>query len=78
MVGYPQMQPFAEKEILEFLSRPLLAKICTLNKDGSIHVTPLFFGYADGDILLGTHEITRKVRNIKRNQNVTVLIDDGG
>ncbi len=78
MPDYPQMPPLTPEEIRTFLSKPLLAKISTLNKDGSIHIAPLLFGYDDGDILLGTQDITRKVYNIKRNPNVTVLVDEPG
>lgn len=75
MPDYPQMPPLTQDEIEALLSQPLLAKICSLNEDGTIHIAPLLFGYADGEILLGTQEITLKVRNIKQNSNVTVLVD---
>src|ERR1700687_6197828 len=78
MPDYPQMPSLTQDEISLFLGKPLIAKIGTLNKDGSIHIAPLVFLYADGDILLGTQEISRKVNNVKRNPNATVLIDDGG
>ena len=72
---YPQAKPFMEDEVVPFLERPLIAKLCTHNEDGSIHVVPIWFKYEDGDILFGTQELTRKVRNIKRNAQVSVLID---
>ena len=31
--------------------------------------------YQDGQILMATQDVSRKIRNIKRNNNVTVLID---
>ena len=58
-----------------FLGRPLIAKLCTHNKDGTIHIAPIWFNYDSGEILLGTQELTQKVQNIKRNNRVTVLID---
>ena len=76
MSDYPQMPPLTQEEINEFLSQPLLAKICTHNEDGTIHIAPLFFRYEDGDILLGTQAISRKIKNIERNSDVTVLIDN--
>lgn len=75
MADYPQMPPFTNEELESFLNRPLIAKLCTTNEDGTIHTAPLWFGYDNGDILFGTQDITRKVRNIRRNPNVTVLID---
>ena len=75
MTVYPQAKPFTNDEIEPFLNQPLIAKLCTHNQDGSIHIAPLWFKYQNGDILLGTQEVSRKVANIKRNSGVTVLID---
>jgi hypothetical protein len=38
-------------------------------------MAPIFFKYQDGQILMATQEPSRKIRNIKRNNQVTVLID---
>ena len=59
-----------------FLARPLIAKLCTHNKDGAIHIAPIYFKYEDGTVLLGTQEMTQKVHNIRRDNHVTVLIDE--
>jgi PPOX class probable F420-dependent enzyme len=72
---YPQAYPFETDEIKEFLDRPLIAKLCTHNEDGTIHIVPIWYRYVDGEILLGTQEVTRKVRNIKRDNRVTLLVD---
>ena len=73
---YPQMPPFQPEEIPVFLERPILARLGTLNKDGTIHLTPIYFNYVDGDFLLGTQAMSRRVRNIQRNPRVSLLIDD--
>ena len=72
------MPPLTTDELEDFLRKPLLAKISSLNDDGTIHIAPLLFGYEDGDILLGTQNMTRKVYNCRRNRNVTVLVDELG
>lgn len=72
---YPQAHPMLRDEMEAFLAQPLIAKLCTHNEDGTIHVVPIWFKYQDGEILLGTQEITRKVRNIKRDNRVSVLVD---
>jgi hypothetical protein len=38
-------------------------------------MTPIFFKYQNGQILMASQCPSRKVRNIKRNPNVTILID---
>lgn len=76
MSGYPQMPPLTQEELSTFLSQPLIAKLSTHNEDGSIHTVPIWFKYDSGSIIMGTQEITRKVRNIRSNPNVTVMIDN--
>jgi PPOX class probable F420-dependent enzyme len=72
---YPQAHPMAQGEVESFLAQPLIAKLCTHNDDGSIHVVPIWFKYENGEILLGTQEITQKVKNIQRDNRVSVLVD---
>ncbi len=72
---YPQKPPLTEEEMVSFLEEALFARLGTLNEDGTIHITPVYFRYDDGQIIIATQDISRKVRNIKRNNNVTVLID---
>ena len=72
---YPQAFPMTFDEIEEFLELPLIAKLSTHNKDGTIHTVPIWFKYRDGEILLGTQEISQKAQNLKRDSRVTVLVD---
>ena len=73
---YPQAKPFANKDEIEaFLAKPLVAKLCTQNEDGTTHIAPLWFKYENGEFLFGTQEITHKIQNIKRDQRVTILVD---
>jgi PPOX class probable F420-dependent enzyme len=72
---YPQAKPFVEGDQAPFLDEPLIAKLCTHNQDGTIHIAPIYFGTDGDDILLGTQEMTHKVNNIQRDPRVTVLVD---
>lgn len=73
---HPQAPPFANQtEIEAFLTRPLLARLCSHNLDGTIHVAPIYYFYENGELLFGTQELSRKVKNIKRDNRVTVIID---
>jgi nitroimidazol reductase NimA-like FMN-containing flavoprotein (pyridoxamine 5'-phosphate oxidase superfamily) len=49
--------------------------LSTINEDGTPHIAPVFFRYQDGEIHIATQDPSRKIRNIKRNNNVSVLID---
>ncbi len=71
-----QMPPLTEQEVDAFLSKAPVATLCTHNEDGTIHATPIWFKYDRGQILLGTQQDSRRVKNIRQNQNVTLLVDD--
>jgi hypothetical protein len=72
---YPQAYPMTGEEVDNFLALPLIAKLSTKNKDGTIHTVPIWFKYHKKQIFLGTQEISQKVQNIKRDSRVTVLVD---
>ncbi len=74
-VTYPQVPAMTEEELLTFFEKAQFARLATINKDGSVHLAPIFFRYENGQILMATQDPSRKVRNIKRNPNVSVLID---
>ena len=50
-------------------------RICTHNRDGTIHAMPVAYRYLDGKILIMSLINSRKNRNIERNNDVTVLVD---
>ena len=76
MKPYPQKPPLTQDELVAFLSEAPVARMSSLNPDGTIHMAAAYFKYDNGDILIGTQDITHKIRNIKNNPNVTVLIDN--
>ena len=65
-----------EKEEIESLLREAkIARFCCHNNDGTIHATPVWFDYQNGNIIILTPSRSQKARNIKRNENVTILVD---
>ena len=78
MKPYPQKPPFTKDELVAFLNEAPIARLGSMNPDGTIHMAALWFRYKNGDIVIGTQDKTNKVRNIKKNPNVTVLIDVEG
>jgi general stress protein 26 len=76
ITGYPQMPSFTQDEMEIFLSQHRFARLGTINEDGTIHLAPIYFKYGKSEFILGTQNASRRVRNIKRNPNVTLLIDD--
>jgi PPOX class probable F420-dependent enzyme len=76
MKPYPQMPPLTQDELVAFLNEAPVARLSSINPDGTIHIAAVYFKYDNGDILIGTQDVTHKARNIKRNPNVTLLIDN--
>ena len=73
---YPQMPPLTQEETETFLKEGHLAKLGSFNDDGTIYLAPAYYAYEGGEILLGTQMVSRKVKNVRRNHSVTVLIDN--
>ena len=76
MKVYPQKPPFTQDELTAFLNEAPIARLSSMNANGTIHIAPVYFKYDHGDIIMGTQDGTHKVRNIKRNPKVTLLIDN--
>ena len=66
---------FTKPELEQFLSKRLIAKIATNGLDGFPHVVPIWFLHAERKILMATGGHSMKVRNIKADRRVSVLID---
>ncbi len=62
-------------EIETLLKEARIARVCCHNEDGTIHATPTWFRYENGFVRIPIMSDSRKARNIKRNKNVTILID---
>ncbi|TFH04075.1 MAG: pyridoxamine 5'-phosphate oxidase family protein [Candidatus Thorarchaeota archaeon] len=72
---YTQVPPLTKEEIEIFLKDAKTARLCSFNKNGTIHAVPLWFKYGNGHIIIASPEHSQKTRNILRNPNVTLLVD---
>lgn len=59
------------------MARPLFGKLGTTGRDGSPHVTPIWYSYENGKFMINTAPERVKSRNMKRDQRVSFLVDDG-
>jgi len=64
-----------KKQIESFLKEAKTARFCSHNDDGTIHAAPVWFKYDEGKIVILTPAHSCKARNVRRNKNVTVLVD---
>ena len=70
-----QMPPLTGNELDSFLEKAPVAVLCTHNSDGTIHAAPVWFTYNKDEILFATQDDTRRIKNIKRNPDVTIVVD---
>jgi PPOX class probable F420-dependent enzyme len=64
-------------EIDAFLAGRRTASMCTINPDGSIHAVAMWYGFLEGALAFETKAKSQKVQNLRRNPNLTVMIEDG-
>ncbi len=66
-----------DEEMWDFLESRKSIQIATINKDGSPHLTTLWFAIVDGRIVLETFTKSQKVVNLKRDPRIAVLLESG-
>lgn len=64
-----------EESMLPLLNGRHIASLATLYKDGSIHLTAIWYLYKDGYLYFPTSSKSQKARNVKRNPTATAMID---
>lgn len=52
----------------------VVATVVTLDSDGSPHVTVAWIGLEEGDIVFGTLDDQRKLRNLRRDPRITLAL----
>ena len=58
-----------------FLKKQRVARLGTLSEDGSIHLVPICYAFDGKAIYIGTGADSKKVKNLRRNTNATLLVD---
>jgi PPOX class probable F420-dependent enzyme len=66
-----------DPKVEEFLKGVHFAKLASLMKDGRPQLTPIWYMYTDGKLIINTTTDRTKYRNIKRDPRVSLLVDDG-
>lgn len=65
------------EEVDAFLQQRHSMTMCTLNADGSIHAVAMWYGFLEGEIAFETKAKSQKVKNLRRDPRITVLVEDG-
>ena len=66
-----------DDEIASFIERSRTATMATLGPDGMPHLIAMWYAVVDGQIWFETKLKSQKVVNLRRDDRITVLIEDG-
>lgn len=66
-----------DDEVWRFVESQKSLQVATLNRDGSPHLTTLWFAMLDGDIVFETFTKSQKIMNLRRDPRIAVLCEDG-
>jgi PPOX class probable F420-dependent enzyme len=66
-----------DQGVIERLEREPLAWLCTLRRDGSPHVTPVWFVFHDSTWWICSAQTNQKVRNVLLDPRVSIALEGG-
>ena len=69
--------PFSHSEVQKALEKPSTAVLATINRDGSPLATPMWFVRDEHGIVMVSPEGLQKVRNMRRDPRVSVVVETG-
>ena len=64
-------------EVVQFLEQQRVVNIATIGAGGMPHVVAMWFALVDGDIWFETKAKSQKVANLRRNPNITCMVETG-
>ena len=70
------MKPLSKKG-LDFVMGKHFAAFSTIHRDGAPHTTPIWYVYDDGKFIVNTSLDRVKVKNVKRDDRVALLVHEG-
>jgi PPOX class probable F420-dependent enzyme len=66
-----------DEEVEEFLREPHNMAVATLGSDGRVHLVAMWYGFLDGDVAFETKAKSQKVQNLRRDDRITCLVEEG-
>lgn len=67
----------SNEEVWSFIEQQKSLQVATNGRDGWPHLTTLWFAVDDGDIVLETFTKSQKVKNLQRDERITLLTESG-
>jgi len=66
-----------DEEVWKLIEERRSLQVATLNRDGSPHLTTLWFAVVDGKIVFETYTKSQKIVNLERDPRIAVLVEAG-
>ena len=66
-----------EDELREFIEAQRSLQVGTIARDGSVHLSTLWFAVVDDRVVFETYTKSQKIKNLERDDRVTLLLEDG-
>jgi PPOX class probable F420-dependent enzyme len=67
----------SEEELAAFLDEQRTVVVATAGRDGWPHLMPLWYTVRDGELWSWTYARSQKVKNLERDDRVTLQVEDG-
>ena len=67
--------PLSQAELDSFLAEHNIAVVATSGPKGKPHAMPVWYAWRDGKVLFHTGEESKKVRNLRNNSRISVVVD---
>ncbi|MDO8184259.1 pyridoxamine 5'-phosphate oxidase family protein [Conexibacter sp. JD483] len=67
----------SEEELAAFLDEQRTVVVATVGRDGWPHLMPLWYTVRDGELWAWTYARSQKVKNLERDDRVTLQVEDG-
>ena len=67
----------SDPDIDRFIDEHKNLQVGTVAPDGGVHLSTLWYAVVDGRIVFETYTKSQKIRNLRRDDRITVLLEDG-
>jgi len=71
----PAPPPMSKEAIAQFLAQPVVAHLATVRANGTPQLVPMWFIYENGVMYMSTRTQAAKLRHLRRNPHVAVVVD---
>ena len=67
----------SDAEVNNFIVKQKSLQVATINRDGTPHLSTLWFDLVNGEIVFETFTKSQKIKNLQRDNRISWLLEDG-